>query len=173
MWTSASTSSWMVWPLAYRSDPDAGSLIPHPAPPSDIGRSNLAHWAELVLSVAGIFRGILGIVTEWTPLITQPVDRIPPLYGTLVSVSLIAGGAIWVCGIIRRFKTLNRYYYVLRTGLMLSAFGWLSFFTPAVIFKPAEVSTWAATLTAAIAVCGLYLLTFINERTIRQGETKA
>lgn len=141
--------------------------------PPTLGDRISAHWAEMVLSVAGIFRGVLGIVTEWTPHIAEPVDRIPPLYGTLVSVSLIAGGAIWVGSIIRRFKTLNRFYYVLRTGLMLSAFGWLSFFTPAVIFKPAEVFTWAATLTAAIAVCGLYLLTFINERTIRQGETKA
>lgn len=132
-----------------------------------------AHWVEIVLSVAGICRGILGIVTEWTPHITQAIDRIPPLYGTLVSVSLIAGGVIWVASVIKRFKTLNRFYYLLRTGLMLSAFGWLSFFTSAVIFTPAEVFTWAATLTAAIAVCGLYLLTFINERTIRQGEIKA
>ena len=131
-----------------------------------------AHWVEIVLSVGGICRGILGILTEWIPHITQPIDRIPPLYGTLVSVSLIAGGVIWVASIINRFKTLNRFYYILRTGLMLSAFGWLSFFTSAVIFKPAQVFTWAATLTAAIAVCGLYLLTFINERTIRQGETR-
>ena len=140
--------------------------------PPTVGDRISAHWAELVLSVAGIFRGILGIVTEWTPHIAEPVDRIPPLYGTLVSVSLIAGGVIWVASIINRFKTLNRFYYVLRTGLMLSAFGWLSFFTSAVVFKPAEVFTWAATLTAAVITCGLYLLTFINERTIRQGETK-
>ena len=140
--------------------------------PPTVGDRISSHWVEIVLSVAGICRGVLGIVAELTPHVTHPIDRIPPLYGTLVSVSLIAGGVIWFASIIQRFKTLNRFYYILRTGLMFSAFGWLSFFTSSVIVKPAEVFTWTATLTAAIAVCGLYFLTFINERTIRQGETK-
>lgn len=141
--------------------------------PPTAGDRISAHWVEVVLSVAGILRGVLGIVSEWIPHIAQPIDRIPPVYGTLVSVSLIAGGVIWLISVIKRFKTLNRFYHLLRTGLVLSTFGWLSFFTPAIIFKPAEVFTWAATLTAAIASFGLYLLTFINERTIRQGEIKA
>lgn len=140
--------------------------------PPTVGDRISAHWVELVLSVGGILRGILGIVSEWAPYITQPVDRIPPFYGTLVAVSLIAGGVIWTSSLVRRFKTLNQFYHWLRTGLALSAFGWLSFFSSALIFKPTEVFTWAATLTAAVAACGLYLLTFINERTIRQGETK-
>lgn len=141
--------------------------------PPTVGDRISAHWAELILAGAGILRGILGIVSEWMPHITQPLDRIPAFFGTLVSVSMIVGGVVWISSIIKRFKTLNRFYYLLRTGLMLSALGWLSFFTSALVFKPTEVFTWGATLTAAIATCGLYLLTFINERTIRQGETKA
>lgn len=141
--------------------------------PPNVGDRISAHWVEIVLSVAGICRGILGIVTEWIPHIAQPIDRIPKFYGVFVSVALIAGGIIWLTSVIKRFKTLNRFYYLLRTGLVLSTLGWLSFFTSAVIFKPAAVFTWAATLTAAIAAFGLYLLTFVNERTIRQGEIKA
>lgn len=140
--------------------------------PPTVGDRISAHWVELILAVGGILRGILGIVTEWAPHITQAIDRIPPFYGTLVSASLITGGVIWIHSIVKRFKTLNRFYHLLRTGLMLSAFGWMSFFTAAILFKPTEVFTWGATLTAAVGACGLYLLTFINERTIRQGETK-
>lgn len=141
--------------------------------PPTVGDRISAHWAELVLAAAGILRALLGISAEWVPYITQPLDRIPAFFGILVPLSLITGGVIWIGSIVKRFKTLNRFYYLLRTGLLLSALGWLSFFTSAILFHPTRVFTWGATLTAAIATCGLYILTFVNERTIRQGETKA
>ena len=141
--------------------------------PPTVGDRISAHWAELILAGAGIFRGLLGIASEWIPQISRALDRIPAFFGILVPVSLIVGGVIWISSIVNRFKTLNRFYYTLRTGLLLSVLGWLSFFTSAILFHPTRVFTWGATLTAAIATCGLYLLTFVNERTIRQGETKA
>ena len=141
--------------------------------PPTVGDRISAHWAELVLSAMGAIRGLLGLYTEWAPYLTRPENRLPPFYWTIVSISLIIGGVIWLISIVKRLKTLNRFYLVLRTGLALSALGWLSFFTSAIIVRPTHVFTWSYTLMSAVAVCGLYILTFINERMIRRGEIEA
>lgn len=128
-----------------------------------------AHWMEITLALLGIIRGTLTIVGDKTPHITAAIDRIPSISGLLVSLSLAVGGFVWIYSVLKRFKTLNEYYLRLRTGLAMVFLGWTSYFVVAIAFRPEEALTWTVTLFASLGTFGLYIQTFVNEKTIRKG----
>lgn len=136
-------------------------------PPNFVDRL-AAHWVELTLALLGVSRGVIGILSETVDNIATAIDRIPSVLGIVVAISMILGGGFWITAVVRRFRTLNQYYYVLRTGLVLTSMGWISYLLTAVMFKPQEVLTWSVTLVASVATVGLYAQSFLNERTQRK-----
>lgn len=129
-------------------------------PPNMMDRI-LAHWVELFIALFGIFRGVTGGLGF-------RYGFVPPFLGYISSASLIIGGLVWILAIARRYKTLNQYYFVLRTALGLSFLGWASHFLPAIVWRPTQVLTWSTMILLCSCIAGLYVQTFINERTIRK-----
>lgn len=138
--------------------------------PPSVGDRIYAHWLEMTLAVMGILRGGLSIVADHLDFIERSVDRIPEPFGIGISLALIAGGLVWIWSVVVRFDTLNRFYLILRTGLGLVALGWFAHLAAAIIFAPTHVLVWSVTLSTALATSGLYVLSFLNERTIRREE---
>lgn len=135
--------------------------------PPSVGDRIYAHWPEITLAGMGVLRGGLSIVADHLGFIEPPVDRIPEPFGIGISLALIIGGLVWIWSVVVRFDTLNRFYLILRTGLGLVTLGWLAHLTAAIVFAPTHVLVWSVTLSASLVTSGLYVLSFLNERTIR------
>ena len=137
-------------------------------PPKLVDRI-LAHWAELWWAALGVVLGLLVFIRDFAPgvEIYAFVNHLSPLAGQGGAALMVLGGLVWLYSAIRKFRTINRYYFLVRTGLALSAGGWLLYFIPTVIFSPGAALIWIFSGVAFICIFGMYARTFVNERRIR------
>lgn len=126
------------------------------------------HYMELVIAFYSMTYGVLRLIDSFAANVQLTTRSVPHLPASVISIVLVVGGAVWSLAIVRRFETVNSYYFTLRTGLSLLSIAWGSYFVVAIMLKPQIISVWLFALSLLVATGGLYLQSFHNEKAARR-----
>ena len=124
----------------------------------------LSHYAEVLVAALGV---VLGVTHIFVPEAELSIKGLPMTLSFVLAVLMVAGGLLWGYAIVKRFRTINTYWFWLRCGLSMSGFSWFAYFIASVGLRPYAVTVWATYLIVSMVPIGLWCISLIQEKTVR------
>lgn len=131
-------------------------------PPTMLDRIG-AHWAELGIALLGLLQAVSAAFIRGPGV---AVVELPNWQAGGVAGFMFVGSALWVWTVVHRFEKLSDLLKWQRIGLGFAGLAWLAFGSAGAIYRPHVVSVWLGSLTLAVAVWGLFFLSWVYERRV-------